>query len=75
MKNFLRAQYPKAWRALLLASLFHLTLSVGCTPKVEVAISDKPITINLNVKIDHEVKVKIENDLESEVFSDSSDLF
>ena len=25
----------------------------GCTPRVEVAAPEKPITINFNVKIDH----------------------
>lgn len=62
-----------------LALAAYLTLTIffipGCTPKVEVAMSEKPITINLNVKIDHEVKIKVEKDLESEVFSENSDLF
>lgn len=46
----------------------------GCTPRVEVVPSDKPITINLNVKIDHEIRVRIEKELE-EVLSDKSGLF
>lgn len=46
----------------------------GCTPRVEVVPSDKPITINLNVKIDHEIRVKIEKEL-SEVLSPKSGLF
>ena len=46
----------------------------GCTPQVQVAAPDKPITINLNVKIDHEVKVKIDKELD-DVLSDDSDLF
>ena len=46
----------------------------GCTPRVEVVPSDKPITINLNVKIDHEIRVKIEKELQ-EVLSDKSGLF
>ena len=58
-----------------LGILFGLTALVGaCTPKVEVAVPDKPITINLNVKIEHEVRVKVEKDLE-QVFSDDSGLF
>ncbi|MDH5564300.1 MAG: YnbE family lipoprotein [Nitrospirota bacterium] len=47
---------------------------VSCTPRVEVAVPDKPITINLNVKIDHEIRVKVEKDLEN-VFTDQSGLF
>jgi YnbE-like lipoprotein len=46
----------------------------GCTPKVEVVPSDKPITINLNVKIDHEIRIKIEKELQ-DVLSEKSGLF
>ena len=49
-------------------------LLVGCTPRVEVAAPEKPITINLNVKIDHEIRVKVEKDLDN-VFTDQSGLF
>ena len=47
---------------------------LSCTPRVEVAPPEKPITINLNVKIDHEVRVKVEKDLDN-VFTDQSGLF
>lgn len=46
----------------------------GCTPTVKVAPPDEPITINLNVKIDHEVRVKIDKELD-EVLSKDSGLF
>jgi len=48
----------------------------GCTPtaRVEVAAPEKPITINLNVKIDHEVRIKVEKELD-QVLSEDSDLF
>jgi hypothetical protein len=46
----------------------------GCTPKVEVVPAEQPITINLNVKIDHEIRVKIEQELQ-EVLSDKGGLF
>ena len=49
-------------------------LCAGCTPRIEVVPSDKPITINMNIKIDHEVRVKVERDLE-QVISKDSDLF
>jgi hypothetical protein len=32
----------------------------ACTPKIEVAAKE-PITINLNVKIDHEIRVKVDS--------------
>lgn len=47
-----------------------LSGAIACTPRVEVAAPEKPITINLNVKIEHEVRVKIEDQLEKEVFKD-----
>jgi len=46
----------------------------GCAPTVKVEPSDKPITINLNVKIEHEIKVKVDKELD-EIFSDDSGLF
>lgn len=51
-----------------------LTTLGACTPRVEVAPSDKPITINLNVKIDHEIRLKVGKDLD-EVISKDSGLF
>ncbi len=47
---------------------------IGCSPTVQVAPPDKPITINLNVKIEHEIQVRVEKDLE-DVFSEDSGLF
>ena len=55
--------------------LFLATITfISCTPRVEVAAPEKPITINLNVKIDHEIRVKVEKDLDN-VFTDQSGLF
>ena len=57
----------------LLVSLM-AALIFGCSPRVALEVPDKPITINLNIKIDHEVRVKIEKDLDK-VLSKNSDLF
>ncbi len=46
----------------------------ACTPRIELAMPDEPITINLNVKIDHEIRVKIDKELD-ELFSEDSGLF
>jgi len=48
--------------------------ATACTPKVEVVAPDKPITINLNVKIQHEIRVKVDKDLDK-VFSEDKGLF
>lgn len=37
---------------------------VACEPRVKVEAPEKPIVINLNVKIEHEVRVRVEKDLD-----------
>lgn len=48
--------------------------AVACTPRVEVVAPKEPITINLNVKIEHEIRVKVDKELD-EVFSKDKGLF
>ncbi len=50
-----------------------LTLA-ACTPTVQVAAPKEPITINLNVKIEHEIYVRVDKALD-DVISESSGLF
>ena len=49
-------------------------LLAACSPTVQIAPPDKPITINLNVKIEHEIRIKVEKELES-VINKNSGLF
>ncbi len=42
-----------------------LVMLASCKPTVKVEAPDKPITINMNIKIDHEIRVKLDKDLES----------
>ena len=51
-----------------------LLVLVACSPTVKVAPQDGPITINLNVKIEHEIRVKVEKELDS-VINQESGLF
>ena len=51
-----------------------LLVLVACSPTVKVAPPDEPITINLNVKIEHEILVKVEKELDS-VINQESGLF
>ena len=54
---------------------FGIALFLGaCTPRVEVVPPKEPITINLNVKIEHEIRVKVDKELDS-VFSQDKGLF
>ncbi|CAM7292508.1 Lipoprotein [Citrobacter freundii] len=50
------------------------SLLVGCSPRIEVAAPKEPITINMNVKIEHEIHIKVDKDVES-LLKSRSDLF
>ena len=50
------------------------SLLVGCTPRIEVAAPKEPITINMNVKIEHEIHIKVDKDVES-LLKSRGDLF
>lgn len=49
-------------------------LMTSCTPTVKVAVPNEPITINLNVRIEHEIRVKVEQELDG-IFTADSGLF
>ena len=55
-------------------ALVLLVRAIGCTPKVQVAPPKEPIVINLNVKIEHEIRVKVDKDLEN-LFEENEELF
>jgi hypothetical protein len=43
--------------------------TVACTPTVQMAAPKEPITVNLNVKIQHEIYVKVDKDVD-DLFSE-----
>jgi len=51
-----------------------VVLLAACNPTVTIAPPDKPITINMNIKIEHEIKIKVDKELEG-VLSEDSGLF
>ena len=53
-----------------LAAFFSVALFAGCSPTVKVQAPDKPIEINMNIKIEQEVRVKIENELNAAIADD-----
>ena len=59
---------------ILLAALTSYFMLGGCTPRIEVAAPKEPITINMNVKIEHEIIIKADKDVE-ELLETRSDLF
>ena len=38
---------------------------IGCSPTVKVQTPSEPININLNVKIDHEINIKVDKALDN----------
>ena len=56
--------------ALTMLSAFLL----GCTPTVKVEAPKEPIEINLNVKIEHHIRVQVDKELE-DLFEEDSELF
>ena len=49
-------------------------LVAACSPTVRLEVPDKPIVINLNVKIEHEIRVKVDKDLDH-VIAEQQDIF
>ncbi|MGD8385113.1 MAG: YnbE family lipoprotein [Lysobacterales bacterium] len=50
---------------LLLTSLAWLPLGAACTPTVKLEAPDKPIEINMNINIKHEILIKVERQVEA----------
>ena len=59
--------------AKLAFALSALTLG-ACTPTIKVEAPSQPIEINLNVKIEHEIRIKVDKDLD-DLFQSESDIF
>ena len=57
----------------ILTAVLAIFIVGGCTHRIEVSAKE-PITINLNLKIDHEIRVKVDKELD-DIFSNESDLF
>ncbi|MEJ6654523.1 MAG: YnbE family lipoprotein [Pseudomonas sp.] len=60
------------WRLVIMAVA--VGVLTACTPTVQLAAPSEPININLNVKIQHEIYIKVDRELD-ELFSESSGLF
>lgn len=55
-------------------ALLALPLVAACTPTVKVEAPDKPIEINMNVNIEHRVKVEIDRDVQA-AMKNNKDIF
>ena len=67
MRKPLRPERPPFARILMTAML--PMAMAACTPKVQMAAPKEPITVNLNVKIQHEIYVKVDKEVD-DLFSE-----
>jgi hypothetical protein len=63
----------RSWTVITGSAAMLLVLA-ACTHKVQLEAPKEPITINLNVKIEHEIKVKVDKELDA-LFKKDSGLF
>ena len=66
--KFLKSLPTRSGFALLALAL------IACTPTIQVAMPNEPITINLNIRIKHEIRVQVEEELDG-IFTLDSGLF
>lgn len=69
LSNMLNNMLPDKIALLLVTAML-----AACTPTVQVQAPDKPIEINLNVKIEQHVKVEIQQDARK-VIAKNKDIF
>ncbi len=71
--NMLMQSFAYKQSSVSAVALLALTLA-ACQPTVKVEAPDKPIVINLNIKIEQEVRVKIDRELD-EAFEENPSIF
>ena len=65
---------PGAIMKLTFPLIVLLSFVAGCNPTVKVEAPEKPIEINLNVKIEHHIRLQVDEELE-DLFSEESGVF
>ena len=58
----------------IIALIVLTSFLAGCSPTVKIQAPDKPIEINLNIKIEHEIRLQVDKELDG-LFDDDSDVF
>ncbi|MFT5443149.1 MAG: hypothetical protein ACI8W3_002195 [Myxococcota bacterium] len=51
-----------------------LAFAVGCAPTLAIQAPKEPIVINMNIKVEHEIKMRVDNDLE-QMFEEEEEIF
>ena len=70
MRILLRPRWPEKppLAKTLMIAMLPLAMA-ACTPTVQMAAPKEPITVNLNVKIQHEIYVKVDKEVD-DLFSE-----
>lgn len=58
---------------LIAVSLLQMN-SLGCTPTLKIKAPKEPIVINMNIKIEHEIRLEVDRDLEA-MIEEEKELF
>ena len=64
----------KYFRMMAVTMSLSMLFFTACTPTIKLEAPDKPIEINMNVKIEQEIRVRVERDLDEKILS-NPDLF
>jgi hypothetical protein len=67
MKFFNRIPCASTVTRRMLGALFLGGALAGCQPTVKIEAPSEPITINLNIKLDADIRVKIEEEANEEI--------
>lgn len=68
------AARPSLTGRCLPAALLAAAGLAGCQPRVAVEAPKEPIVINMNIKIEHEIRVQVDRELE-QLFASEKDIF
>ncbi|AOM39916.1 hypothetical protein A9255_04600 [Xenorhabdus hominickii] len=60
--------------SMILVSIMLISLVLSGCIRLEMATPDKPININMNVKIEHEIHIKVDRQIE-DMLKNNSNLF
>jgi hypothetical protein len=76
-KQGLFDRHCRLWtrQLIVIAAILALQLSaLGCTPTVAIKAPKKPIVINMNIKVKHEIRMDVDRDLEA-IMEEEKELF
>lgn len=69
-----RTSFGRASFVPLAVVILAFSVVAGCQPTVKIEAPDRPIEINLNVKIEHEIRIKVDRELD-DLLASNPELF